>query len=160
METAFIRFKYLIQVISLQLTYKSLTALALILGISEPLPFAQQGKLTYFTLQLTNLLSYTRHELIDPITFFDISYQLNTYLNTYQHQRFPIEVTNLTLDLQYYHHVLLSYAGGQRLLGYAILKSRLENVVIGEMTHQNARSCRAQPCNTIVDVIEKASVID
>lgn len=74
---------------------------------------------------------------------------------------FPIEVTNLILDPTILPPRIVKLRGRPKTIRLRYFEKQARKCGnCDEMTHHNARSCRAQPCDTIVDVIEKASVIE
>jgi hypothetical protein len=76
---------------------------------------------------------------------------------------FPIEVTDLVPDISLLPPHIVKLRGWPktvRLRKGASKKQPRRCGNCGEMTSHNARSCRAQPCDTIATVVERARIIE
>lgn len=75
---------------------------------------------------------------------------LDTYRKTYQHQIYPIDITDLALDPFLLPPRIVKLRGRlkvQRLRKGASKKKLRRCGNCSQMSSHNARSCRAQPCD-------------
>ena len=83
---------------------------------------------------------------------FYTGYHLVTHRNTYQHQMFPLEVTDLTADISLLPPRIVKLCGRPktiRLRKGASKKQPRKCGNCGKMATYNAQSCRAQLCDTV-----------